>query len=242
MTLGRILHAQVVADGADHDLARVDPHAHGEAQPLRAFEVLGVAPQLLLQVQGRVAPPLRVVLVRDRRAEERHDAVAGVLVHRALEAVHPISEELEETINDPVPLLRIDLLGELHRPLDVGEEHRHLLALTLEHAAGAEDLLGEVLRGVSGGRPLGESRRLVQRSAAASAELLAELGGRPARGTRAAEAAPALRAEAALSAVPVTARRAAERAVNLHGRLGLAGPNVPASPPRAGSVSMTRRA
>src|SRR5262249_36278775 len=91
---------------------------------------------------------LRVVLVRDGRAEERHDAVAGVLVHRALEAVHALSEELEEAIEDAVPVLGIDLLGELHRALHVGEEHGHLLALTLERAAGAEDLLGEVPRGV----------------------------------------------------------------------------------------------
>ena len=50
MTLRRIVHAQVVADGADHDLARVDSHAHREAEPLRALEFLGVASQLLTQV------------------------------------------------------------------------------------------------------------------------------------------------------------------------------------------------
>ena len=84
----------------------------------------------------------------DRRAEERHDAVAGELVHRTLEAVHPLGEELEEAIEDVVPLLGIELLGELHRALHVGEEHRHLLALALEGTARCEDLLGEVLRGV----------------------------------------------------------------------------------------------
>jgi hypothetical protein len=31
-----------------------------------------------------------------------------------------------------VPLLGIDLLGEVHRALHVGEEHRHLLTLTFE--------------------------------------------------------------------------------------------------------------
>ena len=50
-------------------------------------------------------------------------------------------------------------LGELHRPLHVGEEHRHLLALALERASRGEDLLGEVLRGVGarlgGGGALG---------------------------------------------------------------------------------------
>ena len=51
-------------------------------------QLVRVAPQLLLKVQRRVAGALRVVLVRDRGAEERHDAVAGVLVDRALEAVN----------------------------------------------------------------------------------------------------------------------------------------------------------
>src|SRR5262249_26704701 len=95
-----------------------------------------------------------MILVRDGRAEERHDAVAGVLVHRPFETVHARGEELEEAIEDVVPVLGIDLLGELHRALHVREEHGHLLALTLERAAGPEDLLGEVRWGVGlGGRP-----------------------------------------------------------------------------------------
>jgi len=43
----------------------------------------------------------------------------------------------------------------------------------------------------------------------------------------------------AVTAVPMTARRAPERAVDLHERLGLGRPNLPASPSRAGSVSTT---
>ena len=46
-----------------------------------------------------------------------------------------------------VPLFGIELLGQIHRPLHVGEEHGHLLPLAFESAAGGEDLLGEV-RGV----------------------------------------------------------------------------------------------
>src|SRR5262249_2387714 len=112
---------------------------------------VAVEAQLLAQVERRPAGALRVILVRDRRAEERHDAVAGELVHRPLEAVHARSEDGEETIDDPVPLLGIELLGQLHRALHVGEKHRDLLALALEHAAGAEDLLGQVGWGVGAG-------------------------------------------------------------------------------------------
>ena len=55
-----------------------------------------------------------------------------------------------------VPLFRIELLGQLHRALHVGEQHGHLLALALERGLGLQDLVGEVLRRVgawvAGGR------------------------------------------------------------------------------------------
>jgi hypothetical protein len=62
--------------------------------------------------------------------------------------VHSLGEYLEEAVKDSVPLLRIELLGQIHRPLHVGEEDGHLFALAFEGAAGGEDLLGEVVRGV----------------------------------------------------------------------------------------------
>src|SRR5262249_41228053 len=167
-------------------------------------------------MQRRVARPLRVVLVRDWGAEERHDAVARELVHRPLEAMHTRGENGEEAIDDVVPLLGIELLGKLHRALHISEEHGDLLSLALQGGTGAENLLGEVRRGIGCGRSLSESRSSRQRGAAAPAELLARLDGPAARRTRAAEAAPTLRAEAAVRAVAVTARRAAERAANLH--------------------------
>jgi hypothetical protein len=85
-----------------------------------------------------------VVLVRDGRTEERHDAVAGVLVDGPLKAMHSFREDREETVHDLVPLFGIYLLGQIHRALHVGEEHGHLLALAFEGAAGGEDLRGEV--------------------------------------------------------------------------------------------------
>ena len=38
-------------------------------------------------MEGRIAGALRVILVRDGRSEERHDAVSGVPTDGALEAV-----------------------------------------------------------------------------------------------------------------------------------------------------------
>jgi hypothetical protein len=44
-------------------------------------------------------------------------------------------EDREEAIHDLVPLLGINLLGEIHRPLHVGEEDCDLLPLAFERAA-----------------------------------------------------------------------------------------------------------
>ena len=59
-------------------------------------------------------------------------------VHRPLEAVHALGKKLKEAVEDRVPRLGVDLLGQLHRPLHVGEQHGHLLALALEDGAGRE--------------------------------------------------------------------------------------------------------
>ena len=79
--------AEVLADRAHDHLAGVEAHADREAEPLLAAELRRVGGELLLLVKRRVAGALGVVLVGDRGAEQGHDAVAGELVDRALEAV-----------------------------------------------------------------------------------------------------------------------------------------------------------
>ncbi len=113
----------------------------------------------------------------DGGPEERHDAVAGVLVDRSLEAVDAVGQDPEEAIEDPVPLLGVDLLGQLHRALDVGEEHRHLLALALQGRLALEDLVGQVLRGVVAGLTI-ECRGGCGAGGLGSATAVAELCGR----------------------------------------------------------------
>jgi len=90
-------------------------------RPSLRFQLLAVAAERFREVERCVARPPGVILVGDGRAEERHDAVAGVLVHGPLEAVHALGEELEEAVEDAVPLLGIELLGEVHRALHIGE-------------------------------------------------------------------------------------------------------------------------
>ena len=133
--LGRVVHAQVVADRTNDHLAGVEPHTHGEGQPARALQLLRVQAQLLAQVQGCVAGALRMILVRHRRTEQGHGPIAGKLVDGALKAMDAVAEDGEEPVHDAMPLLRVHALGQQHRPLHVDEEHRHLLALSGEGAA-----------------------------------------------------------------------------------------------------------
>ena len=89
-----------------------------------------------------------MVLRGERRPEQRHDAVAQHLVDGAPVVAHGLHHPLEHRIEDGACLLGIAVREELHRAFEVGEQHRHLLALALQCAAVGTDLLGEVLRGV----------------------------------------------------------------------------------------------
>ena len=98
-------------------------------RPSRAAQLGRVLADVVEHLQRRVAGAPGVVLVGDRRAEDGHDPVAGELVDGALEALDGVGEDREEALHDLAPLLGVVLLGEVHRPLDVGEQHGHLLAL-----------------------------------------------------------------------------------------------------------------
>jgi hypothetical protein len=229
VALGGEVHAQIVADhsySADHHLARVEPDAHRERHPVLGAHLVGVLARRVSERQRRVAGPLGVVLVRDRRPEERHDAVAGELVDEALEALDAVGEDREEALHDLRPRLGIHLLGELHRALDVGEEHRHLLALAFERRAGLKNPVGEMVWsmpaccGRRGGGPFlicdsgwpGSGR--AQRHAALTAELLAGLVRRAAGRAREGERRAAFGTELPAGAVLMVAGGTEHRVVS----------------------------
>ena len=147
VSLGGVVHAQVVADLADHHLPRVEAHADGELEP-SGSERTGIAPQLVHQVQRGVTRSPGVILVRDGSPEESHDPVAGELVDGAFEAMDRLGRDLEEAVENPMPFLRTHPLGEQHGVDHVGEQHRDLLALPFERAARGEDPFDELSRRV----------------------------------------------------------------------------------------------
>ena len=142
----RVVHPQVIADLPDDDGPRVeaDPHLQGKAA--LALDLPIVVSERPLDRERGVRRPARAVLVSDRGAEERHHAVARVLVDRALEPVNLGRDQLEASVHDAVHVLRIQLLGERGEARDVGEEDGHLAALALEGGTRTEDLVGEMPR------------------------------------------------------------------------------------------------
>ena len=117
-----------------------------------------------------------MVLVRDRRAEQRHDAVAQDPVDRAFVAMHGIHHHAERRIQDAPRVLRVGAFDQRERALDVGEQHGDLLALALAGPRASEDALGQVPRRAglramrAGAAPLRTASRVRRSRRAASCD------------------------------------------------------------------------
>jgi hypothetical protein len=66
----RVIHVQITADGAHHDLSRVQPHADLHVHAVRPARVLGIPLHRLLHPERGVAGADGMVLVGEGRAEE----------------------------------------------------------------------------------------------------------------------------------------------------------------------------
>ena len=82
--------------------------------------------------------------MRERRAEQRHDAVAHHLVDGALVAVDGLHHAFEHRVEELPRLLGIAVGQQFHRALQVGKQHRDLFALAFQGTAGRQNLLGQI--------------------------------------------------------------------------------------------------
>jgi hypothetical protein len=71
----RVVHMQVAADRADYHLAAIHPDPHLDGHALGALDLGGILFDRRLHGEGRIAGPHGMIFMRDRRAEEGHDAV-----------------------------------------------------------------------------------------------------------------------------------------------------------------------
>ena len=113
---------------------------------MRAPRLLAVALDRFLHPEGGVTGADGVILMRNRCAEKRHDAVAHHLVHGALVAVHGVHHVSEDGIEDLARFPGIAIGEQPHRTLQVGEEYCHLLAFTFEGGLRRKNSFGEMLR------------------------------------------------------------------------------------------------
>ena len=105
---GRVVHAQIVADAGHHHETRIQPQAHAKRDPPGALEFGAVALQDALHAQGRMHGPLGMVLMGNRGAEERHDAVAQELVDRPFVAVHLTQHQLKGPVHELVDVFGVE--------------------------------------------------------------------------------------------------------------------------------------
>jgi hypothetical protein len=135
-----VVHVQIASDGTHDDLTGVESDSDLNVHAVSVTRVISVSLHRLLHPQRRIARPHGVILVRERRAKQRHDPIAHHLVDRALVAVDGLHHPLENGVEDLARLLGITIGEQFHRALEVGEEHGDLLALALQGALRGEDL------------------------------------------------------------------------------------------------------
>jgi hypothetical protein len=140
-------------------LARIEAHAHLDRNAFAAAHAFGIALDGLLHAQCRIASPHCVIFAGERRAEQRHDAVAHDLVDGAFVAMHRFHHLIEHRVEQLARLLGVAVGQQLHRSLEIGEQHGDLLALAFDRGLGREDLVGKMLRRVRLGSDVAPRRR-----------------------------------------------------------------------------------
>src|SRR5688572_24341113 len=96
--------------------------------------------------ERRITRPHRMILRGQRRAKQRHDAIAHDLIHGALVAVHGLHHAFQHGVENRARLLGVAVGEQLHRALEVAKQHGHLLTLPFEGGARVEDLLSQMGR------------------------------------------------------------------------------------------------
>ena len=109
---GSVLGAMLAGlDRAHHHLARVHTDANLDRRAPLLAQLACVALDVLLHLERREQGPLRMVLVRDRRPEQREDPITGGLHDITLVAMRRFAHQLERGIDEPARLLRVEILN-----------------------------------------------------------------------------------------------------------------------------------
>ena len=106
---GGVVHPEIATDGSHYDIPGVDPNADLYLHALRPAKLIRVAPHGVLHAKRGVARTDGVILVSERRVEERHDAVAHHLVDRTLEMMDRLHHQLDNRVEKLAGILGISV-------------------------------------------------------------------------------------------------------------------------------------
>ena len=141
---GRVIHMQIVADRPNDHFPGIKPHPDLDLNLVGLADLVGVCPDRLLHGQSRIAGPHRMIFVGNRRAKERHNAVAHDLVDGAFVAVYRLHQAFQHGIQELAGFLGVAVGQEFHRALEIGKQHRHLLAFAFQGTARGQNFLRQI--------------------------------------------------------------------------------------------------
>jgi hypothetical protein len=145
---GGVIHAQVIANAADHHQAGIQAQAQANLHVALGFELLVIGVDRFLDHQGRHDRPESMVFEGHGGPKKSHQAVSQELIHRPLIAMDGFSHQPQGLVHDLVHRFGIQTLGQPRRLHDVTEEDGHLFTLALQGAAGGQDLFGQISGGI----------------------------------------------------------------------------------------------
>src|SRR5713226_2399482 len=87
--------------------------------------------RLFLHAQGGIERAVGMILMSDGSAKKGKDAIAGGLSDVAVIAVDGVHHELESRVDDGASFFRVEVLNQIHRAFNVGEEGSNSFALTV---------------------------------------------------------------------------------------------------------------
>jgi len=134
-----VAEVQAVLVHPQHDLPRIEADPDLQRHAMRTLRFLAVVAYEVLHGERGARRPHGMVFGGDRRAEQRHDPVAHDLAHRAAILVDGLAHVLQHRVEQRACFLRIATGDDVHRTLEVGEQHRHELALALDRGGRADN-------------------------------------------------------------------------------------------------------
>src|SRR6266851_7195527 len=109
MSHRRVLGVPACMDHPQDHFARVDADADLDSLPALLFELLAATAKRVAHRDRRVQCALRMILVSDRRAEQRENPITGRLYYVAVVAMRRVDHDSERRVDNRARLLGIEV-------------------------------------------------------------------------------------------------------------------------------------